>query len=102
MVAPPPRRAAGVRRADAISRTLTRLKTAGLTPSIESRGGVFLWARLSDGLDATAIAQPALAEGVGLAPGPVLSAAPDARLSTSARVSARAASTRSSGRLADP
>ncbi|MGA2485396.1 MAG: PLP-dependent aminotransferase family protein [Roseiarcus sp.] len=66
------------RLADAMGRTLTRLRTAGLTPWIEPRGGVFLWARLPDGLDATAIARLALAEGVGLAPGPVFSAAPDA------------------------
>jgi len=58
------------RLADAMGRTLTRLRTAGLTPWIEPRGGVFLWARLPDGLDATAIARLALAEGVGLAPGP--------------------------------
>jgi DNA-binding transcriptional MocR family regulator len=66
------------RLADAMGRTLTRLKTSGLTPWIEPRGGVFLWARLPDGLDATAIARLALAEGVGLAPGPVFSAALDA------------------------
>ena len=66
------------RLAEAMGRTVTRLRAAGLTPWIEPRGGVFLWARLPDGLDATAIARIALAEGVGLAPGPVFSAAPDA------------------------
>jgi len=66
------------RLADAMGRTLTRLRAAGLTPWIEPRGGVFLWARLPDGLDASALARIALAEGVGLAPGPVFSAAPDA------------------------
>jgi DNA-binding transcriptional MocR family regulator len=66
------------RLADAMGRTVTRLRTAGLTPWIEPHGGVFLWARLPDGLDAAAIARLALVEGVGLAPGPVFSAAPDA------------------------
>jgi len=66
------------RLADAMGRTLVRLRAAGLTPWIEPRGGVFIWARLPDGLDATAVARLALAEGVGLAPGPVFSAAPDA------------------------
>jgi DNA-binding transcriptional MocR family regulator len=66
------------RLAEAMGRTLARLRAAGLTPWIEPRGGVFLWARLPDGLDATAVARLALAEGVGLAPGPVFSAAPDA------------------------
>ena len=67
------------RLADAMGRTLTRLKTAGLRPWIEPRGGVFVWARLPDGLDSAAIAQLALAEGVGLAPGAVFSVAPDAQ-----------------------
>jgi DNA-binding transcriptional MocR family regulator len=66
------------RLADAMGRTLVRLRAAGLTPWIEPRGGVFVWARLPDGLDAPAVARLALAEGVGLAPGPVFSAAPDA------------------------
>ena len=66
------------RLADAMGRTLTRLEKAGLKPWIEPRGGVFIWARLPGGLDATAIARLALAEGVGLAPGPVFSAALDA------------------------
>jgi len=66
------------RLADAMGRTLTRLRAAGLTPWTEPRGGIFLWARLPGGLDATAVARLALADGVGLAPGPVFSAAPDA------------------------
>jgi len=67
------------RLAEAMGRTVTRLKAAGLKAWIEPRGGIFLWARLPDGLDAIAIARLAVAEGVGLAPGPVFSAAPDAR-----------------------
>ena len=66
------------RLADAMGRTLVRLRAAGLTPWIEPRGGVFVWARLPDGLDSAAIARLALAEGVGLAPGAVFSAAADA------------------------
>ncbi len=66
------------RLADAMGRTVTRLKSVGLTPWIEPHGGIFLWARLPEGLDAATIARFALREGVGLAPGPVFSAAPDA------------------------
>ena len=66
------------RLADAMGRTLARLRTAGLTPWIEPRGGLFVWARLPDGLDAVEIARRGLAEGVAFAPGPVFSAAPDA------------------------
>jgi DNA-binding transcriptional MocR family regulator len=81
------------RLADAMGRTLTRLKAGGLTPWIEPRGGGFLWARLPDGLDATAVARLALAEGVVLAPGPVFSGAADAhaylRFNAAASVSPR-------------
>jgi len=64
------------RLADAMGRTLARLKAAGLTPWIEPRAGMFVWARLPDGLDATAVARRGRAEGVSLAPGPVFSASP--------------------------
>ena len=50
------------RLADAMGHTLTRLKAAGLTPWIEPAGGVFIWARLPDGLDATMIARHGLAK----------------------------------------
>jgi DNA-binding transcriptional MocR family regulator len=66
------------RLADAMGKTLTRLKGAGLTPWIEPSGGVFIWARLPDGLDATTIARLGLQDGVAFAPGPVFSAADDA------------------------
>ncbi len=66
------------RLADAMGRTLARLRAAGLTPWIEPQGGLFVWARLPDGLDAVEIARCGLAEGVAFAPGPVFSAAPDA------------------------
>ncbi|MGO4872009.1 MAG: PLP-dependent aminotransferase family protein [Roseiarcus sp.] len=67
------------RLADAMGKTLTRLRAGGLTPWIEPRGGIFLWARLPDGLDATQIARFGLRNGVAFAPGPVFSAADDAR-----------------------
>jgi DNA-binding transcriptional MocR family regulator len=66
------------RLADAMGRTLARLRAAGLTPWIEPHGGLFVWARLPDGVDAVEIARRGLAEGVAFAPGPVFSAAPDA------------------------
>ncbi|HYA72010.1 MAG TPA: PLP-dependent aminotransferase family protein [Roseiarcus sp.] len=67
------------RLADAMGRTLTRLRAGGLTPWIEPRGGIFVWARLPDGLDATQVARLGLAEGAAFAPGPVFSASPEAR-----------------------
>ncbi len=66
------------RLADAMGRTITRLKAAGLTPWIEPAGGAFIWARLPDGLDATAIARHGLENGVAFAPGPVFSASSEA------------------------
>jgi DNA-binding transcriptional MocR family regulator len=61
-----------------MGQTLVRLCAAGLTPWIEPHGGLFVWARLPDGLDAVEIARLGLAEDVAFAPGPVFSAAPDA------------------------
>ena len=66
------------RLANAMGETIVRLKAAGLTPWIEPRGGVFVWARLPDGLDATTVARLGSAEGVGFAPGPVFSASTEA------------------------
>lgn len=66
------------RLADAMGRTLTRLKATGLTPWIEPAGGKFIWARLPDGLDATQIARHGLRNGVAFAPGPVFSTSPEA------------------------
>jgi DNA-binding transcriptional MocR family regulator len=67
------------RLADAMGQTLRRLRASGLTPWIEPRGGIFVWARLPDGLDATEVARLGLAEGVGFSPGVVFSALPEAR-----------------------
>jgi len=58
-----------VRLAAAMSETLRRLTAAGLTPWLEPRGGMFIWSKLPDGLDAADISRRALADGVVLAPG---------------------------------
>lgn len=59
--------------AAAMSQTIRRLRRLGITPWIEPRGGMFLWARLPEGFNAAEIAQHALKEGVILAPGNVFS-----------------------------
>ncbi|MBS7702466.1 PLP-dependent aminotransferase family protein [Chelatococcus asaccharovorans] len=46
-----------------------KLKAMGIMPWIEPQAGMFLWARLPDGLDAADIARAALARNVVLAPG---------------------------------
>ncbi|MGU3539754.1 aminotransferase-like domain-containing protein [Methylobacterium sp. A54F] len=46
-----------------------RLQGAGLSVPLVPAAGMFLWARLPDGADATVVARRALAEGVVLAPG---------------------------------
>lgn len=61
------------RLARAMSETARRLKAAGLTLWTEPRGGMFLWARLPEGLESAAVAQRALQNGVVLAPGNVFS-----------------------------
>jgi DNA-binding transcriptional MocR family regulator len=56
--------------------TVTRdLRRAGLTPWIEPRGGIFIWAELPDGLRAADVAKGALVEGMVLAPGDAFSLA---------------------------
>ncbi|OQM75559.1 PLP-dependent aminotransferase family protein [Manganibacter manganicus] len=57
------------RLATAMSRTITRLRDTGLTPWLEPKAGMFVWCRLPDGLDATALARKGLAENVIFAPG---------------------------------
>ncbi|HLJ71785.1 MAG TPA: PLP-dependent aminotransferase family protein [Roseiarcus sp.] len=61
---------------DAMGLTLRRLEAAGLTPWLEPRGGMFVWARLPGGLDAADIARIGLRRGVVFAPGNVFSLAP--------------------------
>ena len=52
-----------------------RLRAAGLELWTEPQGGMFLWARLPEGLDSAPVARHALEKGVVLAPGNVFSAA---------------------------
>ena len=53
---------------------LRRVEALGLEPFIAPRSGLFVWAKLPDGLDAAAVARLALAEDVLFAPGNVFSA----------------------------
>ncbi len=62
----------------AMGETTARLKAIGIAPWIEPQAGMFLWARLPDGLDATDVAQRALAENIVLAPGNAFSLSPSA------------------------
>jgi DNA-binding transcriptional MocR family regulator len=62
-----------VRLARATERVMTRLRTIGIEPWIEPLAGIFLWARLPDGVDAVELARRALAADIVLAPGPVFS-----------------------------
>ncbi len=59
----------------AMSRTIRRLKAVGVTPWIERSAGLFLWARLPDGVDAVEVARQGLAQDVVFAPGNVFSVA---------------------------
>ncbi|MBO3761068.1 PLP-dependent aminotransferase family protein [Ciceribacter sp. L1K22] len=61
------------RLASAMGETIRRLAPLGIRPWLEPRGGLYLWCRLPDGLDAAEIARKALAENVILAPGNVFS-----------------------------
>ena len=61
------------RLARAMGETARRLERSGLTLWTEPRAGMFLWARLPDGLDSAEVARRALGHGVVLAPGNVFS-----------------------------
>ena len=61
------------RLAAATGDTARRLEGLGLTLWTEPKAGLFLWARLPDGLESASIARRALAEDVVLAPGDVFS-----------------------------
>lgn len=67
-----------VRLAWSMGETLPRLKSLGLTPWIEPRGGMFVWCRLPEGVDAAAVAQYGLKHGIIFAPGQVFSLLPGA------------------------
>ncbi len=59
--------------ADAMTLTANRLKATGFELWTEPQGGMFLWARLPEGMDSAQIARHALEKGVVLAPGNVFS-----------------------------
>ncbi|KAA2242070.1 PLP-dependent aminotransferase family protein [Salinarimonas soli] len=59
--------------ARAMGETARHLAEAGLRPWILPKGGLFLWAVLPEGADATAVARRAMGQGVVLAPGNVFS-----------------------------
>ena len=65
--------------ADAMGLALRGLRDHGLEPWIEPRAGVFLWARLPDGVMAADVARYGLTKKVMFAPGPAFSASDEAR-----------------------
>jgi DNA-binding transcriptional MocR family regulator len=71
----------GLRRklADSMGRTLQNLRRHGLIPWIEPRAGIYLWARLPEGVSAADVARHALTRKVMFAPGPAFSASDEAR-----------------------
>jgi DNA-binding transcriptional MocR family regulator len=71
----------GLRRklADAMGRGVQNLRRHGLVPWIEPQAGIYLWARLPEGVSAADVACYALARKVMFAPGPAFSASDEAR-----------------------
>ena len=65
--------------ADAMGRTLHNLRRHGLTPWIEPRAGIYLWARLPEGVAAGDVARHGLSRKVMFAPGPAFSPSDEAR-----------------------
>ncbi|MEP9400842.1 PLP-dependent aminotransferase family protein [Sphingomonas sp. VNH70] len=61
------------RLARAMAQVAKRLRAIGIEPWTDPAAGIFLWARLPDGIDAVELARQAIAEGIVLAPGPVFS-----------------------------
>ena len=61
------------RLARATARVAKRLRAIGIEPWTNPAAGIFLWARLPNGVDAVALARRAITEGIVLAPGPVFS-----------------------------
>lgn len=57
------------RLAEAMDKTLARLRAIGIQPWLVPAAGMFVWCRLPDGVDAADIARSCLKEGVVLAPG---------------------------------
>jgi DNA-binding transcriptional MocR family regulator len=61
------------RLARAAARVAKCLRATGIEPWVDPAAGIFLWARLPDGVDAVELARRAITEGIVLAPGPVFS-----------------------------
>jgi DNA-binding transcriptional MocR family regulator len=61
------------RLAKTIGPVCARLKASGLSLYHEPQGGMFVWARLPEGMDATALARQAVEASIMLAPGNVFS-----------------------------
>ncbi|TCN33952.1 PLP-dependent aminotransferase family protein [Sinorhizobium americanum] len=59
----------------AMTETIGKLGAIGIQPWIEPQGGMFVWCRLPDGIDAAELARRALARNIVLAPGNVFSQA---------------------------
>ncbi len=64
------------RLAEAIARASRQLSARGATPWVEPQGGLFLWAELPGGLDATEVARFGLEDYVVFAPGRSFSSSP--------------------------
>jgi DNA-binding transcriptional MocR family regulator len=71
----------GLRRklADAMGRTLQSLRRHGFSPWIEPSAGIYLWARLPEGVAAADVARHGLTKKVMFAPGPAFSASESAK-----------------------
>jgi DNA-binding transcriptional MocR family regulator len=61
------------RLAHSMGETSVKLKALGVMPWIEPRGGMFLWCKLPEGIDAGKVAQTGLREKIVFAPGNVFS-----------------------------
>lgn len=61
------------RLAHSMGETSVKLKALGVMPWIEPRGGMFLWCKLPEGIDAGKVAQAGLREKIVFAPGNVFS-----------------------------
>jgi len=68
-----------LRLAEAMDKTVARLKAIGIEPWLLPPAGMFLWCRLPRDMDAAAIARTCLADGVVLAPGNAFSQSLSAR-----------------------
>lgn len=62
-----------VQLARSMEHTIARLKVLGIVPWMEPRGGMLLWCKLPDGIDAAGIAKFGLENGIVFAPGNVFS-----------------------------